>query len=127
MELAPGNQATLDELQNPQLRPAAGVEYEIANGDSVENLGERHVLMKTSDSNDSAMDMRFQVVDVSKALMSVHRVCEQGHEVRFTHQGKGSAILIGGDPNNRIPLRHTGGTYEIDVWVKPCQDFGRQR
>ena len=56
--------------------PKFGIEYEIANGDSVENLGERHVLMKTSEGEgSSSMEMRFQVVDVSKSLLSVHNVC----------------------------------------------------
>ena len=84
--------------------------------------------MKTAEGTDAhSMDMKFQVVDVSKSLLSVHRVCEQGHEVRFTNKGEGSAILIGGDPNNRIPLRGSGGTYEVDVWVRPSQDFTRPR
>ena len=76
---------------------------------------------------EASMEMKFQVVDVSKALLSVHRVCEQGHDVLFTQRPEGSAILVGGDPNARIPIRHSGGTYELDVWVKPGQGFGRQR
>ena len=51
---------------------------------------------------DANMEMKFQVVDVSKALLSVHRVCEQGHAVLFTNQPGGSAILVGGDVRNRI-------------------------
>ena len=77
------------------------------------------------------MEMRFQVVDVSKALLSVHRMCQQGHSVLFAEdkigEGDGSAILINGDPANRIPLRHSGGTYELDVWLRPSQPFGGPR
>ena len=86
--------------------------------------------VKTSElvsSDKDALEMQFQVVDVSKALMSVHRVCEQGHDVLFSSSDRGSAILIGGDVRNKIPLRHVGGTYELDVWVKPNPDFIRQR
>ena len=107
-----------------------GIEYEIADGNTVENLGERLCLMKTSENatpDTDALEMQFQVVDVSKALMSVHRVCEQGHDVLFSNGTRGSAILVGGDVRNRIPLRHVGGTYELDVWVKPSPDFTRQR
>ena len=109
-----------------------GIEYEIADGSSIENLGERHCLMKTTEANNGAnMEMRFQVVDVSKALLSVHRICQQGHKVLFEEdkigEEGGSAILIGGDPANRIPLRHSGGTYELDVWLKPSQPFGGPR
>ena len=103
-----------------------GIEYEIASGETIENLGERHCLMRTSESaSDASMEMKFQVVDVSKSLLSVNRVCEQGHSVVFNKDG--GAILIGGDPKNSIPLRHSGGTYELDVWLRPSPDFGRPR
>ena len=109
-----------------------GIEYEIADGSSIENLGERHCLMKTTEAtNGSSMEMRFQVVDVSKALLSVHRMCQQGHSVLFAEdkigEGDGSAILIKGDPANCIPLRHSGGTYELDVWLRPSQPLGGPR
>ena len=66
--------------------------------------------------------MAFQVVDkLSNALLSVHRVCEQGHDVVFSKQ-KGDYILIGGDVENRIPLRCSGGTYELDVWLRPADE-----
>ena len=105
-----------------------GIEYEIADGNSIENLGERHCLMKTTEAEQSSnMEMKFQVVDVSKALLSVHRVCQQGHSVLFSDGPNGSAILVNGNAKDRIPLRHSGGTYELDVWVKPSQDFGRPR
>ena len=49
-----------------------GIEYEIANGHVIENLGEKHCLTKFSEANSAPMLMNFQVVDVSKALLSVH-------------------------------------------------------
>ena len=101
-----------------------GIEYEIASGETIENLGERNCLMRTSESaSDASMEMKFHVVDVSKSFLSVNRVCEQGHSVLFDKDG--GAILIGGNPKNCIPLRHSGGTYELDVWLKPSPDFGR--
>ena len=107
-----------------------GTEYEIANGDTVDNEGERNCLMRTSESDgsdESAMEVQFQVVDVSKALLSVHRVCEQGHKVLFAGKDEDSAILINGNPQDRIPLRNCGGTYELDVWVKPNPSPGFAR
>ena len=68
---------------------------------------------------EDAMTMNFQVVDVNKALLSVYKVCEAGHDVIFSKNDSSSAILIGGDPKNRIPLRRCGGTYELDVWLRP--------
>ena len=102
-----------------------GIEYEIANGESLENLGERRCVLKTSvDQPDNmAMMMSFQVVDVSKALLSVAKVCEQGHAVLF--EKTRGAILVAGDPKNRIEFRKVGNTFELDVWVKPGEGFVR--
>ena len=109
--------------------PRYGIEYEAANGETVDNMGERDCLMKTGEieAADPGMEMKFQVVDVSKALLSVNRVCEQGHEVLFSKREGGSAILVNGDPKKRIPLRNSGGTYELDVWVKPNPNSGFSR
>ena len=71
----------------------------------------------------SAMEMTFQVVDVSKALLSVAKICKQGHACLFEkHRG---GILIDGDPSNRIEFRMNGDTYELDVWVRPDEGFVR--
>ena len=110
--------------------PRFGTEYEIANGDTVDNEGERNCLMRTSESDgsdESAMEVQFQIVDVSKALLSVHRVCEQGHKVLFAGKGEDSAILMNGNAQDRMPLRNCGGTYELDVWVKPNPSPGFAR
>ena len=110
--------------------PRFGTEYEVANGETIDNEGERDCLMRVGEgdaSNDDAMQIKFQVVDVSKALLSVHRVCEQGHNVIFSKKDGESAILVNGDPENRIPLRNCGGTYELDVYVRPNPVFSRQR
>lgn len=103
-----------------------GIEYEIANGHVIENLGEKHCLTKFSEANSAPMLMNFQVVDVSKALLSVHRVTEQGHDVQFS-QKNGDYIFLNGERNQKLELRHIGGTYELDVWVKPSPSFGGQR
>ena len=80
--------------------------------------------MKTKeDEAEARMEFNRQVVDVSDALLSVHQVCEQGHDVLFTKRPDGSAILVGGFFNARIPIRHSRGTYELDVWVKPAKAF----
>ena len=104
-----------------------GTEYEIADGSTIENLGEKQCLTKLAVGDASnPMLMSFQVVDVSKALLSVHKITEQGHDVLFS-ETRGNAILLNGDPKQRIELRHCGGTYELDVWVKPAAGFSRQR
>ena len=83
-------------------------------------------MLKTSEAANAkdAFMMAFQVVDVNKPLLSVHKVCEQGHTVLF-EKDRG-AILVQGNPNNRIEFRKVGGTFELDVWLKPADaGFGR--
>ena len=104
--------------------PKVGIEYECANKAVLENLGERRCAMKVSEgAPDPGMTMAFQVVAVHRALLSVSRVCTLGHGVVFS-DNKGNFIHVGGDPNSPIPIRKSGGVYELDVWLKPKDDPG---
>ena len=67
---------------------------------------------------DKGMTMAFQVVDVHRSLLLVSRVCSQGHDV-VSSDKKWIFIDVNGDPRNAIPIRKTGGIYELDVWLKP--------
>ena len=77
--------------------------------------------MKYSINEDDSVGLEIacQVVDkVNKALLSVHRVCVQGHDVVFS-ETNGNFILLNGRTDDVIPLRTVGGTYAIDVWIRP--------
>ena len=60
-----------------------GVEYEVANGAVIENLGEERVQTKYPKSG-KLLNMAFQAVDVHKPLLSVSKITEQGHKVVFS-------------------------------------------
>ena len=47
----------------------------------------------------------------------------QGHDVVFS-ESKGNFILLNGSADDVIPLRTVGGTYEIDVWIRPGEGGG---
>ena len=101
-----------------------GTEYEVADGGVARNLGEKLCEMKLNEDDPGGLEITFQVVDkVNKALLSVHRVCMQGHDVVFS-ETKGNFILLNGSTENVIPLRTVGGTYEIDVWIRPGDGGG---
>ena len=103
-----------------------GIKYEVADGGEARNLGERVCEVKTDEASQQGMQMSFQVVDrLTKALLSVQKVCSQGHDVVFSNK-KGNYILVGGDPSSKIPLRAAGGTYELDVWLRPSDNEGGQ-
>ena len=50
-------------------------------------------------------------------------MCAQGHDVVFS-ETNGNYILLNGSTDDVIPLRTVGGTYEIDVWIRPVESGG---
>ena len=101
-----------------------GTIYEVADGSEAKNLGEKLCEMKVNEDDTTGLEIAFQVVDkVNKALLSVHRVCEQGHDVVFSKR-KGDYIFLNGNSETSIPLRSVAGTYEIDVWIRPGSGGG---
>ena len=62
-----------------------GVQYEVADGTLIPNLGEKKFIA-VSDSG-VARQMRAQVCEVNKALLSVHRVAQAGARVVFAASG----------------------------------------
>ncbi len=47
----------------------------------------------------------------------------QGHDVVFS-ETKGNYILFNGSTDDLIPIRTIGGTWEIDVWIRPGEGGG---
>ena len=90
-----------------------GTEYEVANGGTVINLGERKAEMKLREGDTSTMILSFQVVEVHKPLLAVSKLIEAGHSVHF-NQGDPHILLKSGV---KLPMRCNLGTYEVDVWI----------
>ena len=62
-----------------------GVYDVAANGDEMENEGEKHLSLTAFDG--TSKTMTFQVTNVSKPLGSVSKTCETGDQVVFTPPG----------------------------------------
>ncbi len=62
-----------------------GVQYVSASGGKMPNRGEKHLKVETAEGHVCAI--RLQVTDVSKALLSVGKICDAGHEVGFRKDG----------------------------------------
>ena len=77
------------------------MEYEIADGSTIPNLGERRCLMWTEDAT-QARHINMQVADVHKALLSLSRCADMGFESRF---GRTMGALIDEDSGEVIPLK----------------------
>ena len=98
-----------------------GVEYEVANSETIENQGERRCMMMTENSN-QAKRIYIQVADVHKPLLSVTRCADLGYECTLGKSGGKLTDIVTGES---IPIRRKGNLYVMRVWIKECP-FGRQ-
>jgi hypothetical protein len=105
----------------PSYQSIRGMEYEIANGEAIPNLGERHCQLWTEGSN-SPKQITVQVADVHKPLLSLSRCADMGFESRF---GSKVGCLIDTESGEVIPLKRRGNLYVLRCWVKAAAPFGR--
>ena len=91
-----------------------GIEYEIANGGVVVNLRERRAEVSIKLRHENTFLMSFQVVDVHKPLLAVSKFVSAGHKVIFDTDSPHILFSNG----EKVNMRCSGGTYEIEVWIK---------
>ena len=90
-----------------------GVQYEVANGDLVPNLGEKKFCCVGEDGKSRGITA--QVCDVNKALLSVRRMVQAGNRVVFDSSG---GYIEHTDTGDRIHMREQGGMYMLKLWVQ---------
>ena len=95
-----------------------GVQYEVADGTLIPNLGEKK-FVAVSDAG-VTRQMKAQVCEVNKALLSVHRVAQAGNRVVFAASGSYVQDETSGET---MELTEKGGMYMLKLWVK-AQGFG---
>ena len=104
-------------LQGVSLQPSdasrRGVQYEVANGQRIANLGEKTIQGYTH-LEGFARSVTAQVCDVNKPLMSVHKLVKAGHKVVFDEPG---AYIEHKTTGERIWLQENGGMYMLKLWV----------
>ena len=77
----------------PSAGSLAGVTYVTADGTLMPNRGEQRVRVKTREGH--LCELKMQVTDVRKPLMSVSKICDAGHSVTFRSDGGGRSWTIG--------------------------------
>ena len=102
----------------------AGVEYEVANGESIPNLGERQCQVMTVGSM-TPKKITFQVAEVHKPLLSVAACSDMGFDCFL---GKDGGVLKDRITGECIPLERHGSLYSMKMWVRqnpeiPSQGF----
>ena len=98
----------------PSLQSLKSMEYEVANGKTLPNLGERRCVMWTENASESKK-INLQVADVHKALLSLSRCADMGYESRF---GRRAGALIDEESGEVIPLQRKGNLYVLKCWLK---------
>ena len=63
-----------------------GIEYEVAIGETIPNVGERYCLSMTEDSQ-HAKKITFQCADIHKPLLSVRRCADVGYRCELGKSG----------------------------------------
>ena len=78
------------------------------------NLGEVQFEGVTSEMNQ--VGLKIQVVEVTKPLLSIRKICESGSRVVFEDSAEGSYIQDM-QTGRKTKLHKNGGTYAVDLWV----------
>ena len=106
-----------DILEDVELRQGAphkrGVEYEVANGVQIPNLGEREFTGVTAEG--SMKSVVAQVCDVNRGLLSVRKITRSGNRVVFDNEGSCIESKTTGEVTK---LKDDNGMYELTMWVK---------
>ena len=95
-----------------------GVEYEIATGELIPNLGEKRFQAVSQEG--VTRNITAQVCDVNKALMSVKKVMKAGNRVVFDEDGTYVEDKITGE---RIWAKDEGGMFMVKLWVNRKAGF----
>ena len=98
----------------PSPQSIQGMEYEVATGESIPNLGERRCEMWTEAATQPKA-ITMQVADVHKALLSLSRCADMGFESRF---GAAFGCLIDRTSGEIIPLQRRGNLYILKAWIR---------
>ena len=105
----------------PSPQSERGTEYEVANGETIPNVGERRCVVMTEGSELPKL-MNFQVCDVHKPLLSATKVCDMNYRCVLERNG---GHLEDQETGDVIPLHRRGSLYVMNIWVKESS-FTRQ-
>ena len=96
-----------------------GVMYEVANGSRIPNLGEKS--FRASTEAGQVRDLKAQVADTNRPLLSVSRLVAAGNTVVFSP----SASYIQDEAGEKIQLEAGNGMYSVKLWVAAAKGKGQ--
>ena len=119
--VAPGSAATNVPVEE-SLGSRSGVTYEVANGEIIDNQGQKNCVIKARGGSTEQL-LAFQVCEVHKPLLSVSKLLSVGKAVVFHPDWSYIEDLVTGE---KIDLVQKDGLFELHCWVRPEQSFRRQ-
>ena len=90
-----------------------GVQYEVANGHRIANLGQK-TFQGITEFEGLARGITAQVCDVNKPLLSVAKLVKAGNTVVFSAEG---SYVEDDATRERIWLQESGGMFMLKLWV----------
>ena len=97
--------------QGPQLK--RGVQYEVANGIRIPNLGEKKFVATSEEG--VKRQITAQVCEVNKGLLSVRRMVQAGNTVVFTKKG---SYIEDDHTRERMHMEEKNGMYMLKLWTR---------
>jgi hypothetical protein len=96
-------------------------EYTAASGKKIPRLGHKKVKLDFMDGRQG--DVNFEVLDVTKALLSVASMVKTGHRVVFDQESAGGSYIEKKSTGERWKIFERNNVYVMPTWVAP---FPRQ-
>jgi hypothetical protein len=99
--------------------------YIVGNGETIANEGEVHLNMESPDGSGGQVPVQtvFQVAEINRPLMSVARICDQGHTCVFDKDG---ARILDASQNVLSHFKRVNNMYEATMQIGPPEPFARQ-
>ena len=88
-----------------------GVEYEVATGELIPNLGEKRFIAALE--NDVLRKLTVQVADINQPLLAVRRMMAVGNRAVFDSDG---SYIEDRGAGERIWMTGAGGMYSLKLW-----------
>ena len=86
----------------------------------MENEGQKVVNCLTGQGNN--VTTTWQVVDVSRPLMSVHQICSKGNICVF---GESGGYILNMQTGSQTPFGVEDNVYVLDLYLPPVEGFQR--
>ena len=93
----------------------------MGDGGTIPNLGQSQLNLTEGERDIQSI---FQIAAVTRPLMSVGKICDEGHSITFNNI---MAVVIGKDGDDNCKFhRKDGGLYVAKLKLKNPAGFGRQ-